>query len=504
VDSERLMDIDEIIKRISKKTGLKKEDILKMVNEKKKKAGGFLTDESAVRVLASDFGVNVEYESVKPQVSISDIIQGLNDVTVFGRVIRVYPIRTFQRENGAEGKVGRIVIADKSGIIRVSLWNDKSKIIEDIKLFGKIVKVSHGYVKRLRNGLLELNVGERGSIEVCDEDVEKELPELREFVKRINEIKGSDREVNIAAEVKKIYPLTEFKRRDEKKGKLRRGVIADSTGSITTVFWNEKAELPIKNGTNLIIFGAKVRRSDSGELELHVEDDSNVDLIQKLPTHIDKRPKWRIKDLKPGMHSVKILVKVRDIGEIVELERKEGEKVSFRPLIVYDETGLARLNLWDEKAFMNNLSRGSRLLLINASTRSNNLIINLGSKGSILLNPPHMDIDETITEQIVEVSDVKEGGPQTIEGTILTEPVLKEVLTAKGEKVKVSCFLFGNEKEKVEVSLWRKLASYALKLRVGDKLRLKNVYVKRDFKGTTKVTSGALTSIEKVASESER
>jgi len=165
------MDLEEIIKRIlSSRSDIKRKEILEMIKKKKIGAGDFLTDETAARIAASDLGVEIVQKPIRLKIQIQDLVSGLNDVTVTGKVSAVYPPKTFTRRNWTEGKLASIIVADKSGILRVVLWDDKVELVESGKIQREqTIRISHGYVREGLDGKPELHLGQRGSVEVLEE-----------------------------------------------------------------------------------------------------------------------------------------------------------------------------------------------------------------------------------------------------------------------------------------------------------------------------------------------
>ena len=93
------MSLEDVIKRIlSSRDDVTRKEVLTMIEEKKRKAKGFFTDDSAARVVAAELDVGV-LQVNKPDVLIEDLIPGLRDVTIVGRVITVYPEKTFVRSD---------------------------------------------------------------------------------------------------------------------------------------------------------------------------------------------------------------------------------------------------------------------------------------------------------------------------------------------------------------------------------------------------------------------
>jgi replication factor A1 len=161
------MSLEEIVEQIlSSCSNLKREDVLEMIEKKKRGAGDFLAYETAARIVASELGVKSRKKPLRLEIQIQDLVSGLNDVTVAGEVVALYPPKIFTRRDWSKGKLATLLISDKSGTIRVILWDDKVDL-ESVKIQrGQTIRISHGYVREGWGGNLELHVGKRGNVEV--------------------------------------------------------------------------------------------------------------------------------------------------------------------------------------------------------------------------------------------------------------------------------------------------------------------------------------------------
>ncbi|MDG6222749.1 MAG: OB-fold nucleic acid binding domain-containing protein [Candidatus Bathyarchaeota archaeon] len=175
------MGLDIIVNQIlTARTDLKTEQIFEMIKNKKKETGNFLTDQTAARIIASELGVKISKKQFSLKIQIKDIVSGLNDVSLNVQVVTSYPSRTFKRRDWTEGKIGSIIVSDKTGTIRVVLWDDKAELLDK----GKIQKeqkinVSHAYVRQGQDGKPELHLGDKGRIKVLDQATKK-LAEITE------------------------------------------------------------------------------------------------------------------------------------------------------------------------------------------------------------------------------------------------------------------------------------------------------------------------------------
>jgi len=292
------MPVENIIKRIlSSRKDLTRSMILEMINNKIEETKGFLTLESAARLVAAELGLEMTEVPLKKCTSIRHLVSGLGDATIMGRVLHVNSPRFFIKSNGEEGKMRSLYIADKTGILRVVLWGEKADMLDSLDstgIIGKIIRLSHGYVRKGYNGKLELNLGLKGNIEIMPPDIfEDDFPLVENFFKKINQITESETRVNTLGIIANISPITTFTREDGTSGKMRRLEIKDQSGRITVVLWNNKTDelSDVEIGKYLELFGAKVRKDLNGHLELHVDGSVDSAVLSDHPLAFRIQPK---------------------------------------------------------------------------------------------------------------------------------------------------------------------------------------------------------------------
>jgi replication factor A1 len=93
---------------------------------------------------------------------IKDLKDGMKKVEVEGKVMeKTEPREVMSRFKDQTYKVATAVIADDSGTIKLTLWNDQ---INQVNV-DNTVKIKNGYITSFR-GEIQLNTGKFGSLTV--------------------------------------------------------------------------------------------------------------------------------------------------------------------------------------------------------------------------------------------------------------------------------------------------------------------------------------------------
>lgn len=173
---------EEILSEIGKHTKLSKEELQEKLNKKQKDLSGLVSLEGAAHLVAKELGVNL-LERTKRKLEMKNIVSGMRNVNVVGRVFKISNINEFKRADGSSGKVVNISIGDATDHVRLALWNDQTKLVEEetIKL-GNPIQIVNGFAKENVFGGIEIALGKYGSIKPV-EDV-FDLPSLNELTKR--------------------------------------------------------------------------------------------------------------------------------------------------------------------------------------------------------------------------------------------------------------------------------------------------------------------------------
>ena len=355
----------ELIREIQRKNPLiSQEQIHERLQVERAKTGGLLGDETLLRLIAAKFGVQVQQNNIQNSGTLktSRLFAGLYDVTVSGRLIAVFPAKTFQ---GAEksGKFATLMIADEEGLLRVVLWNEKAELVERGELkSGQAVKLLHGYTREDRYGKTELHLGTKSQIEVEPQSKVNEYPSIDKFTVKINTLNVGCGNVNLSGIVKEILAENSFIKSDSSVGTVIRLTLVDDSGQVLVVFWNEKAtelENTLKANARMLLINAKVKESQNGSVEVHVDSNTFIDVQSAAlrTTKIACIVENQIVDVEGTVSSLQ---------ENKEVTTSKGETIKLSVFDLKDESGSVRVSAWREQAeALKNVKVGERLNLKN-------------------------------------------------------------------------------------------------------------------------------------------
>jgi replication factor A1 len=157
------MSLEEILAEIEKSSGLSREEVMKRIEEKRQEFADMLTEEGAAYLVANELGLDL-LEKRRRQLEIKNIVAGMRNVNFIGRVFNITPIVNFERQDGSIGKVVNVFVGDATGFVRIPLWNDQVKLVEEGELkLGDSIQVINGIAKEGMYGI-EVSIGKYGFI----------------------------------------------------------------------------------------------------------------------------------------------------------------------------------------------------------------------------------------------------------------------------------------------------------------------------------------------------
>ncbi len=242
------MPYEDVVAKIREKSGLSDSDIEGKIKAKLDQLSGLVSKEGAAHIIANELGIKL-FEQVSGKLQIKNILAGMRDVETTGKVMQVFEVREFVREERV-GHVGSFIIGDETGTIRVVCWGDKAKAVNEIKE-GDIAKVVSAYVKE-NNGRKEIHLNDRSKLllnppgETVGE-VKETMQQAEAKRKKISELAPEDQNVELLGTIVQVFDIKFFedKRKSTPENKVYSYVfntfIDDGTGSLRCAFFRDQA-----------------------------------------------------------------------------------------------------------------------------------------------------------------------------------------------------------------------------------------------------------------------
>ena len=174
-----------IVEKIAKHSGLSVDEVNRKIEAKRAKLSGLISQEGAAQIVAAELGINFENEKLK----IEELLPGMRKVNISGKIIRLFPVRSFKTQKGEDGKVLNLVLADETSNIKVVIWDtnhialiEKGEITE-----GDVVDISNGSMRENEMHLGSFSEFKRSSKEMGEVMTDRIIRE-----KKISEFKLGD------------------------------------------------------------------------------------------------------------------------------------------------------------------------------------------------------------------------------------------------------------------------------------------------------------------------
>lgn len=154
--------IETVFQKIREQKGISDAEIEDKIKAKTAQLSGLVSREGAAHIVANELGVKV-IAKTSGRIKIGEILSGMRDIEVVGKVTNVFDIRQFAKADGM-GQVGSFIVGDESGTIRIVCWGAQADVIKSLSP-DSIVKVQNGYV-RDNSGRIEIHVNDRARVVV--------------------------------------------------------------------------------------------------------------------------------------------------------------------------------------------------------------------------------------------------------------------------------------------------------------------------------------------------
>jgi replication factor A1 len=440
-------------KLLEQKSELTKEDIEEQIKQKKEKIGaGYLTDQGALFLIASDYGITLS-EPLKIEMELKDLYAGAKEISLETRVLNLSPAKQFSRKDGTPFYLRTMTVYDANTTASVKLWDEKANLpgIENLKP-GDLIKIIKAYVKSDLDGSPTINIGSGSNIEPVN--TESEIPTIDTITKDISELKEGQKDLVISGIIDGTISGMEFTNSRGKPGKALRMRLKGKDGSaMRVVLWGkDESSIPnmISQSAKVRLLGVKVRSGNQG-LEIHGNDATIV-------------------EIEGGKQTEPVIVRVLSM-----LTTDNGKKM----ILAVDN----KKNLYNISDLTNSTSicvEGDVIECMPSKIYGNSITLDENSFVRKL------DNDESIpslSQLRTKINDVKVDGNYCIESIILKVPERREVQTKSGESIALSEMFVEDDTGSIWVKGWRNQARIIDKCELGEIVSITGLNAKAGLEG---------------------
>ena len=202
------------------------------------------------------------------------------EIDIIGRILSLEDPREFQRDDSTVGIVRSALFADESGKVRLSFWNEKA---EGDYAVGEAYRIENA---RTRLGMysVDLNIGGGSRIIRLSEEQASAMfiPELATLekaiydYKKIEDLDEDEEDTIIIGRVIELNEIRNFDRDNGDTGSVRNIEIADDTGAIRVVLWDNDAKMDLEMGQPLKLQNPRLTLDMDNRLQATVSGGTTV------------------------------------------------------------------------------------------------------------------------------------------------------------------------------------------------------------------------------------
>jgi replication factor A1 len=179
-------------------SGFSEAELEKQVQNKAKEFGGFMSEEGILFVIAKEKGVQLRspdidqqlYETLEEEfdyddftIDTSEVKEGMTNIVLLGKILKIFPTREFTRKDGSTGAVCSFSLADSTKTVKIVLWDDHAKAAKNEYFrVNELVRVIGGYSKAGKSNDLEVHLGRKGKLVLSPKDVSQKTKDKLESV----------------------------------------------------------------------------------------------------------------------------------------------------------------------------------------------------------------------------------------------------------------------------------------------------------------------------------
>ncbi|MFQ5762359.1 MAG: hypothetical protein ACE5PO_04920 [Candidatus Bathyarchaeia archaeon] len=333
---------------------------------------------------------------------------------------------------------------------------------------------------------------------------------------KIQDLKPGLNDVSLITRVLAVSPTREFTRSDGSRGRLRRMLVGDETGSTEVIVWGEKADDPnvesIREQDVVKLLHAYTRENLRGNVELHIGRQGQIGNIPPETQSTTLPPLQhylqQLSQLDQNASAAHVRGGVVEVRPIKTFTRAAGEGRVAR-LRIRDPTGEVEGVFWDHQAEkLTDVKVGDVATILNAKVklgRTGALEVHADKTAYVTLTPttsapsaaaqpPKPSAPPRPPKNIRDLTPGERG--VLVEGVLLGKPEVRAVTLKDGSTAKVASVVIKDDTGEARLSAWRSHAEALAQLEEGAKVRLVDVSTKMSATGRVELVTYSSSRLE--------
>ena len=441
---------------LSQKPELKREDIEEMVRQKKEKIGaGYLTDQGALFLIASDLGISIS-EPLKVEMGLKDIYAGAKEISLETRLLSMSQPRQLSRKDGTVFYLRTMTVYDSDTSASVNLWDEKAKMpsLEGLKP-GNLIKIIKAYIKSDRDGTPTINVGSGSSVEQADN--ESDIPGIDSITKDVDQIKDGDKNIAVSGIIDGDISCMQFTNSRGQPGTAIRTRMKGSEGvPIKVIIWGkDESDIPIviSQGAKIRLLGANVKSGNQG-IEIQGNDATTI-------------------EIEGSSEAAPI------IGRIISANAENDKR-----LIQCIDGKKNIFNITDTINSTSTYNEGDIIECMPSKVHGQNVTLD---GNSFVRKLEEDDSMPKLQDARTKIDSVKIGGSYCIEAIILKAPERRDVQTKSGETIALSEMFVEDDTGQIWVKGWRNQARLIDSREAGEVVSISGITARAGMEGKTEL-----------------
>lgn len=457
-------------KLLAERPEISRSDVEQNIREKKEKIGaGYLTDQGALFLIASDLNVSLS-DSGSGEIGLKDIFAGARDVTVAARLMSASPAKQFTRKDGTAFFLRTMIVYDKDAAATAKLWDEKANLpgVGDLKP-GDLVRFTGASVKADIDGSPTISVGSGSDVEIPSG--KSGIPPIGEVTVDVGQVREEKKNIAVSGFIDGDISTMQFTSSSGRAGKALRMRLRgkDGGGPVRVVVWGkDESDLPamIGTGSKASLFGVKSKQANQG-LEVHGNETTTIVVEGSSATPVRFRILSSVRS-EPGPSMV------------------FGVDAEGRTVRVKDASGIT-----------NAYGEGDTIECMPVKAHGNMITLDGDTSYAVKTEGEFPTIDKILTK----VGNVPGGAEGCcVKAIVLSISDRREIQTKSGEQVPLGEMLVEDQTGQIMVKGWRRQARLVDACALGDIIQVTDLSARAGLEGRTDLVLGPYSKITKVES----